>query len=172
MSESGSVKGALIGAVVALVLAVGLLAPLTFEGRFEALAGWVFGPTWEERTARVSEIDCVREAGECTDDGRFTLTYRYQFEGQEYESERIAPDWLLEGFDEQWHRERQEQFADAKLHSRPVQVHINSADPDQAMLFRPAGLPAMAIAAVVGGLLLLLSVGLFLRGRKALKQLR
>jgi len=171
MAETRSGKRALIGAVVALILAVGLLAPLTLEGRFEALTGWVFGPQWEERPARIIELDCVRQAGECTEDGRFTLRYRYQFEGEHYESERIAPDWLLDGFDDEWHQARQEQFAHAKLHSRPVPAHVNTANPEQATLFRPAGLPAMAIATGVGVLLLLLSAGLFLIGRKNRKQL-
>lgn len=170
MAEAKGGKVALVGAVVTLVLAAGLLAPLTLEGRFEALTGWLFGPQWEERPARIIELECVREAGECTDDGRFTLRYRYQFGGEHYESERIAPEWLLDGFDAEWHQARQEQFSHAKLHSRPVPAQINSANPEQAMLFRPAGLPAMAVAGGVGVLLLLISAGLFLRYRQILNQ--
>ena len=172
MAAPGTGRGALIGAVAALVLGLGLLAPLTLEGRFVALSGWVFGPEWTERPARIIELDCMREDGDCVEDGRFTLRYRYQFEGESYESERIAPEWLLEGFEPNWHRARQEEFSHAMLHSRPVPAHVNTANPEQATLFRPAGLPAMAVAAGVGVLLLLVSAGLFLIGRKTPKQLR
>lgn len=170
MATATAGKGALIGAVAALVLGLGLLAPLAYEGRFEALSGWLFGPEWKERPARIVELECVRQGGDCVADGRFTLRYRYQFEGESYESERIAPDWLLQGFDRQWHQTRQEEFSHAMLHSRPVPVHVNSADPQQAMLFRPAGLPAMAVSAGLGALLMLIGVGLLLRWRRALKQ--
>ncbi len=163
-------KWLLIMAAGMILMGLGLMSPLAMEGRAQALWQHLSGPEWAQRPARIVHVDCVRESPDrdCARDGRFEVRYRYQYEGESYESERLGPQWLLADFDEHWYRSRQEMLSEAALHSRPLNVYVNTENPEEAEIFRPDGVGRMATASALGLFLIVAGVFVIFRGWRRL----